>query len=126
MAEEYYSSYVASREAVENGIPQRMQELYRPIHAISKLTTEAGELLDALMKTVIYNKQLDMTNVIEELGDIEFYLQQIRNIYNLDREQIITANIRKLDARYPNKIYEEFYAQNRDTQTERKAINDIS
>jgi NTP pyrophosphatase (non-canonical NTP hydrolase) len=117
-----YAQYVTSREAVENGIPERMLLRYREVHAISKLATEAGELLDCLMKTIIYNKPLDTTNIIEELGDIEFYLQQIRNIYQLNREDVLAANVRKLDTRYPQKKFNEFHAQVRDTEAERAAI----
>ena len=39
---------------------------------------EAGELLDAVKKAVIYRKPLDLENVIEELGDLEFYMEGLR------------------------------------------------
>lgn len=31
---------------------------------------EAGELLDAVKKSVVYKKPLDRENVVEELGDL--------------------------------------------------------
>src|ERR1035437_131468 len=41
------------------------------LHMVVGISGEAGELLDAIKKQVIYRKPLDRENVIEELGDIE-------------------------------------------------------
>lgn len=70
------------------------------IHMTIGISGEAGELLDAIKKHVIYNKDLDTSNIIEELGDIEFYLQGLRNTLNIDRDYVIEANRAKLDRRY--------------------------
>src|SRR5690554_4006225 len=48
------------------------------LHMTCGVSGEAGELLDAIKKHVFYRKPLDMENVIEELGDIEFYLEGLR------------------------------------------------
>jgi len=42
------------------------------IHMVLGISGESGELLDAIKKHTIYHKPLDIGNVIEELGDIEF------------------------------------------------------
>ena len=60
------------------------------------VATEAGELLDALKKHVFYNKPLDMENVTEELGDIEFYLQGLRARLNIARADTLQHNVDKL------------------------------
>jgi len=39
-------------------------------------------------------------NVVEELGDIEFYLEGLRQGLCIDRDGVIEANMRKLDRRY--------------------------
>jgi NTP pyrophosphatase (non-canonical NTP hydrolase) len=62
---------------------------------------EAGELVDAVKKHVIYDKDLDLDNVIEELGDLEFYLEGFRDALGLDRSHIISYNMEKLTERYP-------------------------
>lgn len=72
------------------------------IHAILGISGEAGELLDAVKKSVIYRKELDIENVIEELGDIEFYLSRFRDILKIYREDTLIANINKLKKRYPS------------------------
>jgi NTP pyrophosphatase (non-canonical NTP hydrolase) len=82
------------------------------LHMTVGVSGEAGELLDAVKKHVIYGKALDHENVVEELGDIEFYLQGIRNGLGLERTEIIEANMRKLGVRY-SEGYSDAAAQDR-------------
>lgn len=76
-------------------------------HGATGVSGEAGELLDAVKKHVIYKKELDVVNVIEELGDLEFYMEQIRQNLGLNREEILMHNINKLSSRYNNKYSDE-------------------
>ena len=66
---------------------------------------EAGELLDAIKKHCVYQKQINMNNVIEEAGDILFYLTGLLNDLNISLEDCIKANMDKLSKRYPNGSY---------------------
>ncbi len=75
------------------------------IHMVMGISGEAGELLDAVKKCVIYKKNLDLDNVIEELGDIEFYLEGLRQILQVTRAETLNANIDKLGTRYKNFQY---------------------
>ncbi len=70
------------------------------IHMIMGICGEAGELLDAVKKHVIYKKPLDLENVVEELGDIEFYLEGFRQELNILRDSTIEHNMNKLSKRY--------------------------
>jgi hypothetical protein len=73
------------------------------IHAAVGIAGEAGELLDQIKKHVVYNKELDVVNVIEELGDLEFYMEQLRRRLLLTRAMCLAANHTKLmKKRYPN------------------------
>ena len=83
------------------------------LHMAVGVSGEAGELLDAVKKSVIYNKPLDMTNVVEELGDLEFYLEGIRAALGITREQCLEANIDKLGKRYSSGSYSDAQAQDR-------------
>lgn len=82
-------------------------------HAATGIAGEAGELIDAVKKNVVYGKPLDLTNVIEELGDLEFYMQALRSQLNLTREQTLEANIAKLEKRYSARRYSNDAAINR-------------
>lgn len=72
------------------------------LHMILGISGEVGELLDAVKKAVMYRKVMDRANVVEELGDIEFYLEGFRQAMNIDRETCLAHNMRKLSARYPD------------------------
>ena len=75
------------------------------LHMIIGLCGESGELLDALKKAIIYRKPLDRDNVVEELGDLEFYLEGIRQGLYITREETLEHNISKLSKRYEGLHY---------------------
>ncbi len=83
------------------------------IHMAIGVSGEAGELLDAVKKSSIYQKTIDRENVIEELGDIEFYLEGLRQGLNITREETIIANKSKLSKRYEGFHYSNKAAQDR-------------
>jgi NTP pyrophosphatase (non-canonical NTP hydrolase) len=72
-------------------------------HAAMGISGEAGELLDAIKKHWAYGKPLDRENVIEELGDLEFYMTALRNCLGIPRSHIISHNVAKLSKRYADK-----------------------
>lgn len=82
-------------------------------HMATGVSGEAGELLDAVKKYAIYNKPIDLENVIEELGDLEFYMEGLRLGLGITREQTIVANIEKLGKRYHSGKYTDAQAQDR-------------
>ncbi len=79
------------------------------LHAAVGISGEAGELLDAIKRYFFYGKPLDEENVIEELGDLEFYLELMRKTLGITREQTLVHNLNKLlkgkDARYASGTY---------------------
>ena len=83
------------------------------IHMVMGISGEAGELLDAVKKHVIYKKDLDMENVIEELGDLEFYIEGLRQCLHLSRDMILQANVEKLAKRYSSGKYSDQAAKDR-------------
>ena len=75
------------------------------LHATVGISGEAGELLDAIKKHWAYGRELDTENVLEEMGDIEFYMQALRTVLSVTREQVIEGNVEKLLRRYPGVRY---------------------
>lgn len=71
------------------------------IHSGMGVCGEAGELIDAIKKHTIYNKPIDRENIVEELGDLEFYMEDIRRRLSISREETLAANMEKLAKRYP-------------------------
>lgn len=73
------------------------------VHMALGIAGEAGELIDAIKKFAIYGKELDIANVEEELGDLEWYMEGLRQLLGLDRFKILEQNTEKLmKKRYPN------------------------
>lgn len=82
-------------------------------HAAIGISGEAGELLDAIKKHWAYNKPIDRANVVEELGDLEFYMEALRAELNITRDETIDANKAKLVVRYASGKYSDQQAQER-------------
>lgn len=81
------------------------------IHMAMGIAGEAGELLDAIKKATVYGKPLDLGNVIEELGDLEFYLEGLRAELRIDREVTLEENkIKLLGKRYASGTYSDAQA----------------
>jgi NTP pyrophosphatase (non-canonical NTP hydrolase) len=97
------------------------EEVIRILHASMGLSTEAGELLDAMKKHIFYGKKLDMVNLQEELGDIFWYAAQLADAAGFTFEDTMEKNIAKLKARYPDRFTEKD-AVNRNLDVERKIL----
>jgi len=93
----------------------------RVLHGLMGVCTEAGELMDPLKRELIYGKGLDEVNVMEECGDLLWYIALALDAAGYTMEEAMEKNIAKLRARYPEKFTEED-ALNRDLVEERKAL----
>lgn len=97
-------------------------ELSEVVHGILGLFTEAGELMQHLSDVVSGSKSLDRVNVIEELGDIEWYAACLHQYLGSTPTQAREANIAKLSKRYPGKVHTAQAAEHRDLAAERAVL----
>lgn len=74
----------------------------RMVHAALGIATEAGEIGTTIKAYWIYGKPLDVTNLIEEVGDLLFYVQALANEAGFTLEDCMEANVEKLILRYPD------------------------
>lgn len=74
-------------------------------HMVIGIAGEVGELCDAVKQLTMYNKVLDRENVVEEFGDLEFYLEGLRASLNITRAETLVHNQNKLAKRYSTKVY---------------------
>lgn len=114
-----YSEFVAAlikppEELLKSLSPEQMNL----IHMAMGISGEAGELLDTIKKFAIYNKPLDMTNIIEELGDLMFYIEGIKNALDITDSQILQFNVNKLSKRYESLSYSDKAAVERKDKNE--------
>jgi NTP pyrophosphatase (non-canonical NTP hydrolase) len=84
------------------------------LHASLGLSTEVGEINDTIKKCCIYNQPLDTDNILEEIGDLLWYVSLLANQCDLLLEECLEYNITKLRIRYPEKFTEELAAKRLD------------
>jgi NTP pyrophosphatase (non-canonical NTP hydrolase) len=94
--EEMVAALVKPGDEIARNITPEQAHL---IHMAAGIAGEAGELLDAIKKHVIYNKALDLPHIVEELGDIEFYLEGLRQKLEIQREYVLLQNQKKLSGK---------------------------
>ena len=72
------------------------------INAALGLCGEAGEFADLIKKVNYQGHDKDKTHLVKELGDICWYIALAATALNVDLELVMTTNIEKLKARYPD------------------------
>lgn len=73
---------------------------YHQLHMALGVAGEGGELIEAFAKAICHDELLDHENLEEELGDIEFYLEGVRQAFEMSREKTLQHNLTKLKKRY--------------------------
>lgn len=111
------------QDAIRTESPNFYQPNVRVLHAAIGCVTESGELLDALKKQMFYGRNLDLTNVKEEAGDLLWYLAILFDELGTDFTTESTRVINKLKARFPNK-FTEGSAFDRDLTKERNILEE--
>jgi len=71
------------------------------LNGLMGLCGEAGEAIEILKKHRFHGRELDREALIKELGDIAWYLAETASALEVPLEEILSANIRKLQLRYP-------------------------
>ena len=113
-------------DAHPQGIPVRYDEFVKKLfkyqspstmklHAAVGLCEEAGELAGCIKKNAVYNKDLAESmkedgkalkeHIVEEAGDVLFYLQACLLQYDLDFQDVLQYNAIKLSKRYKDQVY---------------------
>ena len=71
------------------------------INGVMGLCGESGEAIDIVKKWLAQGHELDKEKLAKELGDICWYLAETATALDCDLEDIMAANIEKLQKRYP-------------------------
>ena len=93
-------------------------------HGAIGICTEGGELLDAYKKNLFYGKPLDKANLLEECGDVLWYLNAVLKSQGFTFEQAMEVNVKKLQARYKKGTFTEEDAINRDLNKETEVLEE--
>ena len=80
------------------------------------LNSESGELIEIVKKMLFQGKPLNDENLFHmkrELGDIMWYWINTCRALDLDPNDVIAENVRKLEARYPGGKFDVYHSENR-------------
>ena len=72
------------------------------INGVMGLCGESGEVIDIVKKHLSQGHDLDKEKLVDELGDVAWYLAETSYALDVDLETILIKNIEKLKKRYPN------------------------
>lgn len=80
------------------------------------LAAEGGEFIEVPKKMFFQGKPLTEAEVFHlkrELGDVMWYWINACRALNLDPNDVIDENVRKLESRYPGGTFDAHYSENR-------------
>lgn len=80
------------------------------------LASEGGEFSEIVKKCVFQGKPLNDDTIFHmkrELGDIMWYWISACRALDLDPNEVIAENVKKLEARYPGGSFDVHYSENR-------------
>lgn len=95
----------------------------RLLHSAVGISGEAGEIASETERYIYYGQELDPVNLMEEYGDLLWYINQGCRAIGVTLEQVMEANISKLTERFPQK-YQDYLAaeENRNREKEREVL----
>ena len=121
-----YKEFVCAVTSQESNnvrkLTDKLHELDRKINAALLLTggiglaSEGGEFNEIVKKCVFQGKPLDDDTIFHmkrELGDIMWYWINACRALELDPNDVIAENVKKLEARYPGGEFDVHYSENR-------------
>ena len=80
------------------------------------ISAEGGEFMEIVKKCIFQGKPLDddtQFHAKRELGDIMWYWINSCRALNINPNDVIAENVRKLEARYPGGSFDAYYSENR-------------
>ena len=121
--EEFVSAVTSDASTNFVDFADRIGELDREGANIERLLTsgvginaEGGEFLEIVKKMIFQGKPCNEDNLEHlkiELGDIMWYVAQACMALEVDMDDVLDTNIKKLEKRYPDGHFSEFYSENR-------------
>lgn len=87
------------------GVPDDQPDMMHLCAASMGLAGETGELIDQLKKVVFHGHPVDdalRMKLIKEAGDVLYYYAILLDVIGVNFDEVMQANVKKLNARYPD------------------------
>ena len=123
-----YQDFVREVTSAESNYPDKLTQRIADINtnttinpsllltAAMGLAAETGEFAEIPKKMLFQGKPVNEENIFHmkrELGDIMWYWINACRALNLDPNDVLEENIKKLEARYPGGNFNAHYSENR-------------
>ncbi len=72
------------------------------INSVMGLCGESGEVIDIVKKHIFHGHELDKDKLVDELGDVAWYIAECAYALGVSLEDVLRHNIDKLKRRYPD------------------------
>ena len=119
-----FVSKVTSEES-KNGVAfinrlrdlEEKSEIHRLLTAAVGISAEGGEFMEIVKKIIFQGKPYNEDNINHlkiELGDVLWYVAQACIALDISLDDICDMNVKKLERRYPDGHFSEFYSENRE------------
>jgi NTP pyrophosphatase (non-canonical NTP hydrolase) len=97
----------------------------RLMHACIGIGTEAGEVQDLFKKKVMYGKEIQTSDFVDEISDLLWYMGVACNALGITLEEVMKKNYAKLTTRYGLSLtFSEERAIVKNKELEKKAQNE--
>lgn len=95
-AREYQELCMRTASGVSAATPENLL-----LQGVMGINGEAGEAIDIVKKSLFQGHELDRAHLIEELGDVMWYVATAAKALGVPLDVIMELNISKLRDRYP-------------------------
>lgn len=95
-----FEQYQEAAERTSRFKQRRLRQKRLMVTALG-LAGEAGEVADLVKKHVGHGHELDTTKVIDEIGDVLWYVSEMASALGCPLEDVALINEKKLRKRYP-------------------------
>lgn len=90
------------QEQIKRTMNNDLTEEQKISNMLAGMLGELGEVADLIKKHLYQGHPLELNKMHEELGDSMWYVGNFCNLFDFKLEDIMAANIAKLQKRYPN------------------------
>ncbi len=82
------------------------------VYPAAKVGVEGSEYAQIVLKQVYHNKKVDRQALIDEAGDVLWYLAVSLLQHDIDLSEVVDYNMEKIKARHGNKYNPKYYVPN--------------
>ena len=107
-----YQSFVESLDDLDG----QGSNIHRLLTAAVGVSAEGGEFMEIVKKMIFQGKPANADNLEHlkiELGDVMWYVAQACMALEIDMDEVLDTNIKKLEKRYEDGHFSEYYSENR-------------